>query len=515
MEQLAQRSAVETSQALKLLSETRLQSPLVDPDKDVTDRRKEISTDVQSRSATSDLSLDDLEAAQALEGLRADCGRQPRIFRRDHAVDSKADLGIHSPSTSQQTQEPEPLLSLLTYQHPLLSTAINGSLSAYTSSKSYSPRFKYGAELVERHVGSPVVSTVCTAGRYTGLETSFRWFLDGDRRGRQPRASKRRRTEYGEAGAPDVEQGLYDDHSYRRDSRTSLAESLPPYDNERSPTYEQHDSSSHPTHGTMSNTTWRSRFMISTSGLGVAMSEKSLQSLKHCLSWLRWGNQQLTRATTDLSEVIKTHYPSHRDKSISAASGDEGKRQQSSEPRDKAAISRHIHALNSNIRETLSKVVNVVSEYTGGALPENARRLVYTHLSTFPHRVTRAYWTSGQQSEPPSARENPSDDATNGRSASEPENEPEITMAQRALVMAAEGLDMLTQIAGIVDGTITSAEEWCNRLGRHPPKSTATQGDQPNPQQQQQHRDEKKPVEQIINNSNGTDGRDEKTAMET
>ncbi|KAL8681382.1 MAG: hypothetical protein Q9186_002525 [Xanthomendoza sp. 1 TL-2023] len=509
MEQLAHRSAVETSQALKLLSETRLQSPLVDTDIDaITDRGNEVSADVQSRSATSDLSLDDLEAAQALEGLRADCGRPPRIHRRDHAVDSKTDPTFHSPSTSQQTQDPEPLLSLLTSQHPLLSTAINGSLSAYTSSKTYSPRFKYGAELVERHVGSPVVSTVCTAGRYTGLETSVRWFLDGERRGRQPRASKRRRTEYGEAGAPDVEQGLHPGRSHRRDSRTSLPESLPPYDDERSPTYEQHDSSSHPTHDTTSNTTWRSRLMISTSGLGVAMSEKSLQSLKHCLAWLRWGNHQLTRATTDLSEVIKTHYPSHQDKSIPAGSGDDGKRQQSSEPRDRAAISRHIQALNSNIRETLSKVVNVVSEYTGGALPENARRLVYTHLSTFPHRVTRAYWTSGQQTEAPSTQEKPSDDAQNGPSASEPEAEPEITMAQRALVMAAEGLDMLAQIAGIVDGTITSAEEWCNRLGRHPRGSTTTPGDQANPQQH--HRDEKKAVEHIVSNDR-TNGEDEKT----
>ena len=43
-------------------------------------------------------------------------------------------------------------------------------MSAYTTSKSYSPRFKSSAEFIERNIGSPVASTVGTGGRKTGVE---------------------------------------------------------------------------------------------------------------------------------------------------------------------------------------------------------------------------------------------------------------------------------------------------------------------------------------------------------
>ena len=74
---------------------------------------------------------------------------------------------------TERDQAPEPLLALLTSQHPLLSSAIN----AYASSKSYSPRFRVGAEFVERNIASPVASTVGTAGRMSGVETGVRWWL--------------------------------------------------------------------------------------------------------------------------------------------------------------------------------------------------------------------------------------------------------------------------------------------------------------------------------------------------
>jgi hypothetical protein len=38
--------------------------------------------------------------------------------------------------------------------------------------------------------------------------------------------------------------------------------------------------------------------------------------------------------------------------------------------------------------------------------------------------------------------------------------------ANRVLVLAKEGLDMMAQVSGVLDGTIISAEEWCERLGR-------------------------------------------------
>ena len=74
----------------------------------------------------------------------------------------------------------EPLLSLLTTSHPLIGSTINTSLSAYSASKNYSPRFKSSAEYVERRF-TPVVNTVGSVGRITGVEGGVRWFLGGRR----------------------------------------------------------------------------------------------------------------------------------------------------------------------------------------------------------------------------------------------------------------------------------------------------------------------------------------------
>ena len=41
-----------------------------------------------------------------------------------------------------------------------------------------------------------------------------------------------------------------------------------------------------------------------------------------------------------------------------------------------------------------------------------------------------------------------------------------MSSASRALVLAKEGLDMMQQVSGVVEGTINRAEEWCERLGR-------------------------------------------------
>ncbi|KAI4280679.1 MAG: hypothetical protein L6R38_004255 [Xanthoria sp. 2 TBL-2021] len=448
---------------------------------------------------TSGLSLDDLEAAQALEGLRADCAHQPRRYYQNRPNDSKIDPSLPSSQPSQQAHDPEPLLALFTAQHPILSTAINGPLSAYTSSKSFSPRFKYGAELVERHVGSPVVSTVRTAGKYTGLETSVRWFLDGDRRGGPSRASKRRRTNHPTDGpSDDIEQGLHNDVSISTSGRQEsipaiFNEDLPPYDNERSPTYEQHDSSVQSRHHSQSlaNTTWRTRLVMSTSGLGVAMSEESLRNLKYCLSWLRWGNDYLNRSIRDLQAIIREYNTTDDETSQPAETEGQGGIQPPQRTRDRRSISGRMHLLKSDIVETMSKICHVVSQYTGGALPANARSLVHAHLTALPGRFAYVLRLKKQQSAPQGTQQDPHNDSEAGS----PTPEPVVDSAHRVLILASEGLDMIAQISSIVNGTITSAEEWCNRLGRNSGGGKTSQEQQPKQRQQQ---DDKKNMEQVV-----------------
>src|SRR5215469_14756472 len=85
-----------------------------------------------------------------------------------------------SPQSPQD--EPEPLLSLLTASHPWVGNTINGSLSAYETTKYYSPAFvRSSAEFVERAIGSPLSNTVGSISRRTGVEAGVRRYL-GQRR---------------------------------------------------------------------------------------------------------------------------------------------------------------------------------------------------------------------------------------------------------------------------------------------------------------------------------------------
>ncbi|KAL8711923.1 MAG: hypothetical protein Q9225_007029 [Loekoesia sp. 1 TL-2023] len=479
------------------------------------------------RHEMSALSLDDIEAAQALEGLRADFGRTP-IRRHDNGSDTNIDPALRSSpssSLSEKHQEAEPLLSLVTSQHPLLSSAINGSLSAYTSSKSYSPRFKYGAELVERHIGSPVATTVTTASRITGVDSAARWYYQRSEPKTEGSGSERRRvTDDNSAEQRDLEQGYHDGFaphpSVRRDSGMSMGDApsdqLPSYDaEERSPTYQRQDPLFHRRQGphrrqdhcSQQAPTWRSQLATTTSGLGVAMNDESLKSLKYCLSWLRWANNHLGRTMTSLKDVIQEYHDSHQGASGPPKTDADGDVQSMSEPKDQGTATQRMHSLKADITHILKDALAVVSTYAGGALPENARELVRNHLLSLPFRWffasprrggqrTSAQNTSGQSSsargtsnQGPLPESGLVQNTSTDSERCSPENE--LRSARRVLILAAEGLEMLTQISGIVDGTIDSAENWLERWRR----IGSTEGRQ---REQEQQKDEKGHTEQTV-----------------
>ena len=423
--------------------------------------------------------------------------------------------GRETPGASGGRQGQEPLLSLLATSHPIIGTAVTGSISAYSASKSYSPRFKYGAEFVERHFGSPVASTVGSVGRRTGVEGGVRWWLGSRRPGQARRvsamddeevASKRRRLEDravkredadAERGTQRLFSASLPAYSERRLSEASFAESLPAYDNNRSPSYEAHGAlistqrNREMAQEQSSNPTWQSRLMLSTSGLGVAMSEESLRSLKYCLAWLRWANSHLGKVVVALRDLVAQWEDSsrraqrrrqdaeqhRRNRALSAQSGemdiDTEQQRQRQDPtnvgslvavsqdhehdRDQERLVEGIHALKSDVLNTLKKVVDVVSTYAGGALPEHARSLVRHSLTSLPQKFQVA--TASNAGTANGNRESSLLPASNPASAA-------ISSAQRIIVLAKEGLDMMAQVSGVVDGTIASAEDWCDRLGR-------------------------------------------------
>jgi hypothetical protein len=160
------------SGALKCLEA--VQSPTIDTDMTMTDADRS----QRAASVLSGMSAEDMEAAETLNSLHASKCHKSSLSERLLILG----IGFHSPPQSQrppthiqttssyEDTQPEPLLSLLTSQHPIAATLINGSLSAYKTTQSYIP----GACFVERNVGLPLAGTI---GRVTGVEGGLRWAL--------------------------------------------------------------------------------------------------------------------------------------------------------------------------------------------------------------------------------------------------------------------------------------------------------------------------------------------------
>ncbi|KAK5207293.1 transcriptional regulator opi1 [Exophiala xenobiotica] len=413
-------------------------SPPLTAKRSSTDTHKPASIDMdmmrsderstRAASVLSGMSAEDMEAAETLNSLhqRYHSPRQsqpaPTLFQTQSTFGS---------------DQSEPLLRLFTSQYPLAGSLINGSLSAYKTTQSYIP----GAEWTERNVGLPLAGTVA---RISGVEGGLRWAL-------QPKRDSRSST--GAPQTPDVEKGYADitpGATQRSSSEMAYTETLPAYNpGDRSPPYSETQIVLQ-SRERQPPPNWRQQLVISTSGLGIAMSDESIRSLRYCLSWLRWANGRLGEAIQNIKDLLERWdegvTPGEHASPMSLAS-----MTQSQQEQRQAALSARIAALKVDVLQTLKHVVGIVSNYAGGALPQNARDLVHRHLISLPQRFTVANMSSND--EPSSANDSTSEAAKSGK---------------RVMVLAQEGLDMMTQVSRVVNDTLVSAEGWCERLGRTP-----------------------------------------------
>ena len=246
--------------------------------------------------------------------------------------------------------------------------------------------------------------------------------------------------------APDVEEG-FGELSTSDASRMEVAytEALPAYnDGDRSPPYSEERQLVVKSDQRQPPSGWRQQLVISTSGLSIAMSEESLRSLRFCLSWLRWANGRLGEAIQNLKALMERWNegmtPSEQQSPMSVANMTQGH-----DDRRQAALTARIAALKKDVLDTLKQVVGIVSNYAGGALPQNARDLVHRHLTSLPQRFSLANAMV-------------KDGEGDGNEAEK--------SANRVMLLAQEGLDMMTQVSRVVNDTLVSAEGWCEKLGR-------------------------------------------------
>jgi transcriptional repressor OPI1 len=376
-------------------------------------------------------------------------------------------------SAREGTAEPEPLLNLLTSAHPWLGGSINGSISAYNTTKTYSPSFvKYGAELIERNIGSPVVNTVSSVGRRTGVEQNLRRYLGeihrrpSDIEQADDDISRKRQKVRSRESTDDMDMDVFGPETRTRGaSHSSYAESLPAYDDHRSPRYEEnaeeeadstteHKGQEQSSASQERRVNWSTQLIMTTSGLGVALSDASLRSLKACLRILRNATKHIDDVMRALKLVMEEYETALRNNQQSNGQMYDDTKHTShvtttelSDPsRDENVrlIASRMQSLSSNIWSTIQQVVRSVNQYTGGALPQNASQVVRTQLMSVPQR-----WHLTSRN-------------------ADPEQGEEVRSASRMLAFASEGLDMMGQITAVVDGTVQSAEGWLSRIGRRP-----------------------------------------------
>lgn len=347
-------------------------------------------------------------------------------------------------------QEPEPLLQLFTKAHPWVGGTINGSINAYSTTKHNSPRLvQYGANLVERNITIPMASTVSTVGRMTGVESGLRWYYGGNarpeddlERNESRSGNKRRRI-----GDMDVESGTLsprsemqlDTHESIHDGPPAYRASKPPsYREEASPTTrEMHDATS------TNNQSWSSQVFVMTSGLGVALSQTSRNSLRFSLSLLSNSAERVSTLMDALKMVLEQYDQAsdvfHQTQSSAIEKGERPQTPDHDESARRLAALLKKHS--DEIWHTLHNVVNSVSNYAGGALPENARQFVRNQLMSLPQR-----WRF--------VSDNQTGESETSRSA------------RRMIAFATEGLDMMSQVSQTMKLTLESAERWLERAGR-------------------------------------------------
>ncbi|KAH6846950.1 transcription factor Opi1-domain-containing protein [Chaetomium sp. MPI-CAGE-AT-0009] len=398
--------------------------------------------------ASRSVSLDDPDvriAAEALGQMRTECASSPRKTSRDYKTASP------SPHRNNRDRNAEPLLSLITTSYPLLGTTIEGAASAYNTGKNYSPHIKSGAEYVENLV-KPAVETV---GRKTGVEGGMRWFFS--MRGRKQRSStdietdergnsKRRRSDRNDKGKEAARSTSHDSGADGEDRRMSVStvDTLPAYDDQKSPAYtEAADDQTPPPPG--SSQQWGQRFVVTTSGLGVAMKQESMKSLKYCLGVVKDTNGYLSDILVKLKSVIAEY------DLVSQANGEhgtaDGHRPAPATAEDRSRLIQRMNELRDDLFRVIHRSVQTVSKYTGGALPENARNLVHSQLMSLPGRYQFHYMRESE-----GRRENAGPGARTRDSA------------HLALLFAKEALQMMTQVGEVLNRTLVSAEQWCETL---------------------------------------------------
>ncbi|KAK4160620.1 transcription factor Opi1-domain-containing protein [Cladorrhinum sp. PSN259] len=407
----------------------------------------------QSHQRATSVSLDDPGVRAAAEAL----GRLRTVDTTPHDRDARRHL---TPDSSydqhQQQKQQEPLLSLITTSYPSIApfapyveSAASACNTAYNHSKNYSPVIKRNAEYLEDRVVKPVAKKV---GNISG--PGLRWWLqkpsrkqrqhdpEGDRQG----IKRRKADNQDDRESAIAARVLADFDNAAKERRTSVStiDTLPAYDENRSPAYtETIDDSMSPRNGVQTGT----KLWVVTSGLGVAMKDESKKKMRILIQLLNTTNTQVSEFLGSLNKAIEEY------DGTAPSGSDQDAAMTGQEEHNRSELTRRIQWLIASIHKTTMTVVDVVDKQAASVLPTNVKRVVHGCLMSLPAQFNLVAQQESQE-RPREGQQNANDEGTAIRNN-----------AHRALLLAKASLRMMTQITDVLNMTLTSAEEWCQKQG--------------------------------------------------
>lgn len=191
---------------------------------------------------------------------------------------------------------------------------------------------------------------------------------------------------------------------------------------------------------------------VTAGGIGAAVSEESMKSLKYCLHWLHYATAHLDHQVGILREFISSLSSHNRSAALMR-----------SEDARAASI---LDGIKRDVVETIRKVVDVVSTYAGSALPEQAKRYVRSSILGLPEKWARAMQGQDQAIQDingsvAGASSGSNQDTTshlNGITLRNSVTSPTQNAAERTLTFAVESLDMLRGVLGIFTDSVDRAD---------------------------------------------------------
>ncbi|KAF8517892.1 transcription factor Opi1-domain-containing protein [Hysterangium stoloniferum] len=371
---------------------------------------------------------------------------------------------------------------------------VNSALKVYENTKECSKVVKYGATLMEssvKTISRPVINRL-PVGQID--EFACRQ-LDRFRCGLTPLTSDAMQFD-----EPSSSFHVYREHRPVDSTTSSRAQSAAPSStvvpreiSEVSAASEEHNAERQVTN----RSKWQT-VLSEAGGISAAVSEESMKRLQYCLHWLQFATERIDTQIAVLRSFIDTLTP------------------QSSHENGPPALvplqaMRTLSDVRRDVVNTIRQVVDVISKYAGGALPEPARSTVRSIILRLPARWANANGDSAgsnNSSMPSSPNISPklknevtSHDALspfapssshtllNGRPtagrATHPSAVAATQAAQRILTLATESLDMMRSVTNVFKESLERAETWVERLRvvgiqRHgPPPPLSSPGVEP------------------------------------